>query len=88
MFHWLISDTTGSPVSIYDLITRGGVPALLFVVLYGSYKRWWVWGWQVKDLEERMETLRGEKNEWKEIALHSTNLAESLDKLRKEGITP
>lgn len=31
---------------VLDLIPGIGVTTLLFLVLYGGYKRWWVFGWQ------------------------------------------
>lgn len=46
-----------------------GTLVLSLVILFGGWKRWWVFGWHYR------ETL-AEKNEWKEIALRGTKIAE------------
>lgn len=69
----------------WNLIQDGGVAALLIIIIMGGVKRWWVFGWVFHDLNMRHETLRNEKNEWKELALHSTNLADSLNEMRKHS---
>lgn len=70
---------------ISRLVNDGGIVALLIIVLFGGIRRWWVFGWVFQDLDTRHITLREEKNEWKELALHSTNLAESLNQMRQSG---
>lgn len=70
-----------STPNFLDLIQSGGVVGLLLVILWGLRQRWWVPGWYFKDLYK-------EKEEWKAIALRSTNLAESLDEIAKSRVLP
>lgn len=74
-----------SGAEFIELADKLGVVALLLLIMVGGARRWWVFGWTYNDLSTQHETLRGEKNEWKELALRSTNLAESLNELRKAG---
>jgi hypothetical protein len=46
------------------------VVALVLLILYAGYKRWWVWGWTFD-----AETKRGEQ--WRTMALNSTSTTES-----------
>lgn len=64
------------PASIYNIIQTGGVTALLILIIVGGWKRWWVFGWQYKAVEE--SNIR-----WMELALKSVNLTESLDEINK-----
>lgn len=71
-----ISDTL-NPTTIQDFIQWGGVVGLLLLFVFALSKKWVVMGWQYKAIEE--SNVR-----WMELALKSTNLAESMDTLRKE----
>lgn len=42
---------------------------LVLVILYGGWKKWWVFGWQYREKD-------AEKNEWKDAALRGTRVAE------------
>lgn len=57
-------------VTFLDYVSKAGVVVILIVILYGGWRRWWVFGWQYRDCVD-------EKNEWKEAALKSTHIAES-----------
>lgn len=63
------------PVTI---VQTGGVVGVLLVILWGGVRKWWVFGWRYTELEK-------ERDEWKALALRSTNLAESLSELRRGG---
>lgn len=41
---------------------------LALVILYAGWKKWWVFGWQYRDLER-------DRNEWKNAALNGTLVA-------------
>lgn len=64
----------------WELIRDGGSIAVMAFFLWGSYKRWWVWGHQVQELaklqEKRIEDLQEERNEWRTLALSGTALAD------------
>jgi len=66
-----------SPVSLLDYIQWGGVIGLLLAFIVALQKKWIVMGWQYKAIEES-------NAKWMELALRSTNLATSLDEMRKE----
>jgi len=66
-----------TPHSLFDYIQWGGIVTLLLLFVFGLFKKWWVMGWQYKAIEE--SNVR-----WMELALRSTNLAESVTELRKE----
>lgn len=69
--------------SILHIVQTGGVTGLLLVIILGGIRRWWVFGWIYKESEERCEMVAKERDEWKALALRSTNLAESLSELQK-----
>ena len=56
-----------------DLVQKGGITALVLMILIGGAKEWWVYGVTYRRL------LR-DRDEWRSIALSSTTMAEkSLD---------
>lgn len=59
-------------ISLKDILnfaSDAGVIGLLVFVLVGGAKKWWVWGWSYEELVK-------DRDEWKELALSGTNLAE------------
>jgi hypothetical protein len=50
-----------------------GTVGMLVFIIYGGYKRWWVWGYQLTDLDARyqreLESSHVRESEWREIAL-------------------
>ena len=57
-----------------------GFGTFLFLVLYGSYKGLWVWGWQLKQCEADVA-------EWKAMALQATGLAEKTTSIAKSRVS-
>lgn len=52
------------------LIERLGLPVVLLVfILFTGFKRYWVWGYQLRDSERR-------ERDWKDMALRGTLIAE------------
>ena len=51
-----------------------GTLVLALTILFGGWKKWWVFGWQYKDAV-------AEKDEWKEAALRGTAIAEKVVRL-------
>lgn len=44
--------------NIFDAILGNlGTLVVLLVILYGGYKRWWVFGWYAQELKNRNERL-------------------------------
>lgn len=56
------------------------LPTLLILILVGGYRKWWVWGWQLKEAETRCDALLSAANvretEWKDMALTGGRLAD------------
>jgi hypothetical protein len=59
-------------------------PAMLIIVIYLGQKGTWVWGHHYKELEERIEVMRAERDEFKTMLLRALNAAEAAVG-RKEG---
>lgn len=57
--------------SVWSLVDKGGVVALLVIILLGGVRRWWVFGWTYRE-----EVERGK--EWRELALTGTRIAEHV----------
>lgn len=55
-----------------------GTLVLSLVILFGGWKRWWVFGWHYRETVD-------EKNEWKAIAMRGTQLAEKAVTLKENG---
>jgi hypothetical protein len=85
MFHLLYSLDVAT---VLRYINTAGVIGFLTVTLYGGYKKWWVFGWQFKDAEERNKKTEEERDGWRDIALHGTNLAEQTVDLFKKQQRP
>lgn len=54
---------------IVSLASDAGIIGLLIYVLLGGARKWWVWGWTYE------EAIR-DRDEWKDLALSGTDLAE------------
>ena len=90
MTRWflIISDAAGaSPSTAISIIQSTGIIGVLVIVLFGGIKKWWVFGWQYTELKDRHAKLGEERDGWKELALRSANLAESMQELaRGKGV--
>lgn len=53
--------------TLWDVANGGGVPALLFLIVWGGIKQWYVYGWQY-----RQKVAECEK--WQQLALTNTGL--------------
>lgn len=51
---------------------------LVLLILYGGRARWWVFGWYAAEVVK-------ERDEWKEVALRGTKVAEVVATLVKEN---
>lgn len=79
-----ISATAGTDIDgILNVIPDLGVVALLTIIIYGGFRKWWVFGWTHNELLERHEKLREDRDKWQDIAMRSNNLVETLTELQK-----
>lgn len=82
LYHFFLADVTIADLLKY--ISQGGVLGLLTLILFGGYKRWWVFGWLYKEAQDRTIKAEKEKDDWRDIALHGTSLAEqTVDLFRR-----
>lgn len=65
----------GSEVNLLDYISRASIVTFLILVVYGGYKKWWVFGWVYRESEERCEKIVVEKDAWRHSALTGANIA-------------
>lgn len=68
-----------NPQEVIQTIRDAGVTGLLIFALIGGFRKWWVFGWHYKEVEQ-------EKNEWKQLALGGTQLAERSVSVAKEVV--
>ena len=61
-------------LSTLDYIQRGGSLLLVLLILYGGYRKWWVFGWSY---EEKINSER----EWR---VNSESLRRMMDSLINE----
>lgn len=50
---------------IYQFVSSGGLPAILFIIVWSGYKRVWVWGREADEANDRAERaeVRAERYE-------------------------
>lgn len=65
-------------IDILKFINSGGVLGLLVIAIVGGYRKWWVYGWIYREVER-------ERDDWRDIALHGTDLAEKTVDLFKRS---
>lgn len=68
---------------IYTLATKlsgASLGLILLLIIYGGYKRYWVWGYQ-------LEEMRSDRDEWKNMALRGTNLTERAANLTERAVS-
>ena len=81
----------GELITSLQSLSDVGLVVLLFLVLFGGSRKWWVWGWQLAECEARSEKAvaaeREIAREWKEIALPSVQSLETAVKIasRRKG---
>lgn len=63
-------------VTIAHRLSEVGFPTLCALIGYGSYKRIWVWGYQLQAAE-------ADRDRWMHMALQATGLAEKSTEFAK-----
>lgn len=67
-----------NPTTVFDWIQSGGIIGVLVFVILGGARRWWVFGWQYRDLQERCEKIETSNAMWMQLALRGVNVTEKL----------
>lgn len=69
--------------SILDLILGNlGTLVILLVILYGGYKKWWVFGWYSTELSKRIDKLEARLDK---VSKEDTGLTDRVVTLVEEG---
>jgi len=70
-------------LTLLDYVSKASVVVILILIIYGGYRRWWVFGWHYKELQDRFRKMENEKNAWRRTALHGAKIAtDAFDALR------
>lgn len=72
--------------TIVDIVQNGGAMGLLIFFLVAGFKGWIVWGREFQREIQRRESIEIERDDWRELALRGTNLAESLTQVQERRI--
>ena len=75
-FLYLLYDAGLDLPSVLKMASQAGVIGLLLIILVGGFRKWWVFGWQYKDAQDQIKKVEAERDDWRNLALHGTNLAE------------
>lgn len=66
-------DQGGVLVSALRFLREAGLVGVLMLILFGGWKRWWVWGHQVDRViahfEEQLRQRCAERDDWKRMAM-------------------
>jgi len=85
MLHLLIA-TEITITDIFKWLTSGGIIGILVYILVGGSKGWWVFGWQYDDALNRIKQIEKERDDWRDIALQGTQVAEkTVDLFKRSG---
>lgn len=74
--------------TILKYASQISVVSLLTIVLFGGYRKWWVFGWIYRDAEARTVKLEKERDDWRDLALRGTGLIEQTVDLFKRSRPP
>jgi hypothetical protein len=74
-------------VKIAAVIRDLGVGGGLILLLWGGYKRRWVWGWQLEelrhDMKAQLDACEHRAKEWKDLALTGRTITRDVVELAK-----
>lgn len=62
-----------------------GLGTGLMIILFGGYRKWWVFGWIYKESETRALKVEKERDDWRDLALRGTGLVEQTVDLFKRS---
>jgi hypothetical protein len=71
-------------IELYELISRGGLAALVFLLAIAVHRGWLRLGREVVDLEKRLLLAERRAERWESLALSVTTFAEKAVGIRRE----
>ena len=69
-----------TPQTFFDWINTGGIIGLLAFIIVGGARRWWVFGWQYKELLDRYQKIEESNVMWMQVALRGVSVTEQIVK--------
>lgn len=71
---------------IIEIISQaGGLGAVVLFVVFG-YKGYIRWNREVEDVKLQLEAMRKERDDWRELALRGTELADKLTSVTERRV--
>jgi hypothetical protein len=74
--------TEVSDISWVRTLSDLGTVGVMIAVIFGGFKRVWIWGYHYDDLrrssELEQQRLREDRDRWQDIALRSLNVSEAV----------
>lgn len=74
----MIADSSIGLDTVFHYINTTGVVGLLVLIIVGGSRKWWVFGWQFKDVEERLSKVEESNSMWMQLALRGVNVTEQV----------
>jgi hypothetical protein len=76
-------------LALAERLSGAGLATLLILILYGGFRKWWVFGYQMTECETRCAALITAANqreaEWKQIARDGGQLAKTAVDMARES---
>jgi hypothetical protein len=63
---------------IIEWLRDAGMIGVLVFIMYGGYKRWWVWGYQAEELRTQLADMRRERDAWQAKAMEGADKSVQL----------
>lgn len=73
---------------LWAYIRDGGMIGLLFLIILGGWKRYWVFGWYADELRERCRALEAKLDRAERLAAGGTALANRAASLAERADPP
>lgn len=65
---------------IFNFLNKGGMLGVLVLIIVSGAMKKWVFGWQYKDLEQRLSKVEESNLMWMQLALRGANVTETVVK--------
>lgn len=71
-------------IELYEFISRGGLPVLVFLLAVALHRGWLRLGREVVDLEKRLLVAERRADRWESLALSVTTFAEKAVGIKRD----
>lgn len=66
--------------TVFDYLNTGGTIGVLAFIIISGARKWWVFGWQYKDLQERFQKVEESNAVWMQLALRGVDVTQQVVK--------